>query len=103
MIIVLITIPKEDAKKVATILLNKRLAACVNIIESVNSLFLWQGKLDTEEEALLVVKTADNLFKELEEEIARIHPYDIPEIISLKVDRVNKPYQDWVNEELNSE
>lgn len=103
MILVLITIPKKDAKRVARVLLDKHLSACVNIIESVSSLFLWQGKIDTARESLLVVKTTDSLFKELEKEVATIHPYDVPEIIGFKVDKVNKPYYDWLNKELNSQ
>lgn len=103
MIIVLVTIPKKDAKRATRILLNKGLAACVNIIESVSSLFLWQGKIDTAKESLLLVKTTDSLFKKLEKEVTNIHPYDVPEIISFKVDKVNKPYHDWLSKELNSQ
>lgn len=103
MIIVLVTIPKKDAKRATRILLNKGLAACVNIIESVNSLFLWQGKIDTVKEALLVVKTTDSLFEKLAKEVTSIHPYDVPEIISFRVDKVNKPYKDWLNKELDSQ
>ncbi|MCF7877315.1 MAG: divalent-cation tolerance protein CutA [Candidatus Omnitrophica bacterium] len=102
MIVVLITAPKKDAKKVAKKLLNKHLCGCVNIIDSVESLFLWHGKIDREKESLLIVKTVDSLFGKLEEEILRIHPYDVPEIISFKLNNVSKPYAGWFKEELGS-
>lgn len=101
MILVLITAPKKDAKKVAKKLLDKHLCGCVNIVDSVESLFLWHGKIDREKESLLIVKTIDSLFEKLEEEIIRIHPYDVPEIISFKLNKVSKPYAAWLKKELD--
>ncbi len=101
MIIALITSPKKEAKKIARILLNKRLCACINIINSIDSLFLWHGKIDTAKEALLIAKTADHLFKKLEKEVLAIHPYDIPEVVNFKLNNVSKTYKDWLEKELN--
>lgn len=100
MIVVLITAPKEEGKKIAKTLLEQKLCACVNIVEEVNSFFLWQNKIDSEKECLLVAKTDNSLFAKLEKEVRNIHPYDVPEIISFKLNNVSKPYQNWLNQEL---
>ncbi|MCF7874489.1 MAG: divalent-cation tolerance protein CutA [Candidatus Omnitrophica bacterium] len=102
MILVLITVPEKDAKKVAKNLLDKQLCGCVNIIDSIESLFLWHGKIDREKESLLIVKTIDGLFKKLEREVIRVHPYDVPEIISFKLNKVSKPYASWLKKELSA-
>jgi periplasmic divalent cation tolerance protein len=102
MIVVLITSPKQAAKKIAKNILDKRLSACVNIVDGVDSLFLWQGKVDKAKESLLIVKTKNNLFKKLEKEVLAIHPYDIPEIISFSLDKLSKPYKNWLNKELST-
>jgi periplasmic divalent cation tolerance protein len=102
MILVLITAPKKDAKRLAKNLLNKKLCGCVNIIDSVESLFLWHGKIDREKESLLIVKTIDGLFKKLEREVIRAHSYDVPEIISFKLNKVSKPYAAWLKKELSA-
>lgn len=101
MIVVLITSPKKAAKKIAKNLLRKRLCGCVNIVAGVDSLFLWQGKIDQAKESLLIVKTKDNLFKKLEKEVLAIHPYDLPEIIGFSLGRLSKPYKDWLDKELS--
>lgn len=102
MIIVLITSPKKDAEKIAKSLLSKRLCGCVNIVKDVDSFFLWQAKIDTASECLLIVKTSDNLFEPLEKEVLSLHSYEVPEIVSFKLDNVSKPYQDWLDQELAS-
>ncbi|MCF7895216.1 MAG: divalent-cation tolerance protein CutA [Candidatus Omnitrophica bacterium] len=100
MIVILITAPNNAAKSITRALLDKHLCACVNIVDSVTSLFLWQNKIDTEKESLLIVKTADSFFGRVEKEVLAIHPYDLPEIISFKLNEISKPYQDWLNKEL---
>ncbi len=102
MIVVLITSPKIEAEKIAKTLLDKRLCGCINIIGAVDSLFLWQGKIDAAKECLLVVKTADGLFRRLEKEVMRVHPYEVPEIVSFKLNNISRPYQKWLDRELGS-
>ncbi len=101
MIVVLITSPEDQAEKIARALLDKRLCGCVNIIKAVDSLFLWQGKVDTARESLLLIKTHKSLFEQLEKEVLKLHPYDVPEIISFELNNISQPYQDWLNQELN--
>lgn len=100
MLLVFVTSPKKEAKSIAKKLLEQRLCGCVNIIDSVESLFWWQGKIDKEQESLLIIKTSKGLFRELEEEVLKIHPYDVPEVISLELSQVSQPYQRWLNSQL---
>ncbi|MCK5393532.1 MAG: divalent-cation tolerance protein CutA [Candidatus Omnitrophica bacterium] len=98
-ILVMVTIPKDNAKLLAKILLAEKLCACVNIIDEVKSLFWWQGKIDEEKEALLLIKTKKSLFIELENLIKKNHPYKVPEIIGFEINKINNEYSNWLNKE----
>ena len=101
--LVMVTIPKEDAKRLANILLKEKICACVNIIDEINSLFWWKGKIDEEKESLLLIKTKKTLFTELEGIIIKNHPYEVPEIIGFEINKINKDYSDWLNQECDNE
>lgn len=97
-IIVYITAPNEDeAAKIARALVEESLAGCVNIIRGIRSIYRWQGKIEDEEEALLIAKTRGELFAKLEEKVKKIHPYSVPEIIAVPVLRGQKDYLDWLS------
>ena len=100
-IVVLITPPnKEVGRQIAQALLEQRLAACVNILPGVNSLYIWEGKLQDEEEALLVVKTRAGLFQEgLVPAVQAIHPYQVPEIVAVPVLMGLRSYLEWIEKE----
>jgi len=100
-IVVLITAPnKEVGRQIAQALLEQRLAACVNILPGVNSLYIWEGKLQDEEEALLVVKTRAGLFQEgLVPAVQAIHPYQVPEIVAVPVLMGLRSYLEWIEKE----
>lgn len=102
MIVVLVTCPQDSGEKIAQVLLEKKLCACVNIVGKLNSLFWWQGKIETEKESLLIIKTKASLFSQLEKEVRSLHPYDVPEIISFVPEKISKPYLSWLDAELNS-
>jgi periplasmic divalent cation tolerance protein len=89
---------KKEAEKIASTLIKKKLAACVNIIENVNSLFRWQGKVDSAKEALLIVKTRKRLVNKLIKKVKSVHGYEVPEIIALPIICGNKEYLKWINE-----
>ena len=96
-IIVLVTCPTHAAARtIARHLVTKRLAACVNIVPGLESLFYWQGKLDSCRELLLIIKTTRTGFERLQRAILRLHPYDCPEIIALPVVAGHRPYLKWV-------
>ena len=100
-LVVLITAPsREVAKRIAEKLIEEKLAACVNLIPGISSLYTWEGQLCDEEEALLLVKTREDLFEDrLIPAVQAIHPYEVPEIIALPVVMGLKSYLDWVQAE----
>jgi len=98
-ILVFCTFPDSTSvKSMAESLVNEKLAACVNIIPDVQSIFRWQGKVDNANENVLVIKTKDSLYSELEKRIQELHPYELPEIISVSIDNGLPEYLDWVSE-----
>ncbi|MCQ9206148.1 MAG: divalent-cation tolerance protein CutA [Omnitrophica bacterium] len=99
-LMVLVTVPKDKAKNLANILLQQKVCACVNIVGGLESFFWWEGKIDTETESLLIIKTKDAIFSKLEELIKKNHPYSVPEIIGFQIDKINKSYLDWLNKEV---
>ena len=96
-LLVLVTIPQDEAKGLVKILLKEKACACVNIVKGVESFFWWEGKIDTEKESLLIIKTKKALFSRLEKLIKNNHPYDVPEIIGFEIDKINKEYSNWLN------
>ncbi|MFH1622495.1 MAG: divalent-cation tolerance protein CutA [Candidatus Omnitrophota bacterium] len=98
-IVVLVTAPSVScAKKISGFLLKKRLVACVNIVNKLESFFWWQGKIDKAKEALLIIKTKKRLIKELIKAVKSKHPYSVPEIIALPIISGSKDYLDWIDE-----
>jgi periplasmic divalent cation tolerance protein len=96
--VVLITAPRGKGKEIARKLVEERLAACVNIA-SVESVYWWQGKIEEDNEDLLVVKTSAEKIEELVRRVKEIHPYEVPEIIALPVAACLHDYCKWVREE----
>jgi periplasmic divalent cation tolerance protein len=103
-VVVLITAPNEDdAAKMANDLVVSRLAACVNIIRNIRSIYRWQGKIEDEAEVLMLVKTRKEHFKDLEKRVRGLHPYTVPEIIALPIIEGSEGYLGWLREETSKE
>ena len=102
-VVLITTATAEEAHGIAELLLNQRKAACVNIVPRVNSLFRWQGKLDSAQESLLIVKTRASLLPEIIEMVKSAHSYEVPEIIALPVISGNEDYLKWVDSEVEEE
>jgi periplasmic divalent cation tolerance protein len=98
--IVLVTCPTiAMGRKIASAVLQKRLAACVNVVRSpVESFYTWKGKLEFAREHLLIIKTTTKRLAELEREVIRLHSYDVPEFIALPVVASSKKYLSWLGE-----
>ena len=100
-IVILITAADTgEAQRISGVLLEEKKAACVNVISGVNSLFWWDGKLDSAQESLLVVKTKTSLLPEIIDLVKREHSYDVPEIIALPIIGGNLDYLEWIDNSL---
>ena len=98
-IVVMVTAKDEkEARGIARVLLEKKLAACVNVIKGVQSFFWWEGKVDQAQEILLVIKTCQKSLSQLIENVKAVHSYDVPEIIALPIVGGSEDYLNWVNE-----
>ena len=96
-IVVLVTVPtRAAARRIADALITRRLAACVNVVPSIESTFWWQGKMERCRELLLLIKTSTGRFEALRRVILTLHPYDVPEIIALPLTAGHPPYLRWV-------
>jgi periplasmic divalent cation tolerance protein len=99
-IVVLISVPSQEVgEEIAASLIEKRLAACVNITSPMQSLYTWEGKINQDEERLLIVKTRTDIFEgKFVAAVQSIHPYDVPEIIAIPILKGSKDYLEWMNE-----
>ncbi|MGR3179291.1 MAG: divalent-cation tolerance protein CutA [Candidatus Anammoxibacter sp.] len=101
-IVVLITTSSMDeAKKIGASLINEKLAACTNIVSSVQSLFRWKGNVCDETETLIIAKTKLDLFDKLQVKVKELHSYEVPEIIALPIIKGNEDYLKWIEGETN--
>ncbi len=102
--LVVSTTTRDTAQQLAKILVEERLAACVNIIPKLTSVYIWEGKLQEDEEALLLVKTTSAGVERLCTRLRELHSYDVPEIITLNVNKNegNPDYLRWVAEQVAS-
>ena len=99
--IVLCTCPThEDAKAIARDLVAKKIAACVNIIPQITSVYAWQGEVHEASEHQLLIKTLKSQVAVLTQAIEKLHPYDVAEIITISIDGGNQAYLNWISESL---
>lgn len=89
---------KNSATSIAHKLVKDKVAACVNIIPGIESVYTWQNKLETSQEYLLLIKTTKNAFIKLEAIIKKEHPYECPEIISLPIQQGSSTYLQWLKD-----
>lgn len=90
----------EEGERLAQTLVDKRLAACVNIIPGMRSVYRWKDAIENEAEVLLVIKTSRPLFEDLRAEIERVHSYEVPEVIAMPVVDGSEAYLEWMTHEL---
>jgi len=88
----------EEGEKIASLLVDYHLAACVNIVPSVKSFFFWKGEKDVASEALLIVKSRRSLLEEIIDRIKKVHSYEVPEIIALPIIDGSTDYLKWIEE-----
>jgi periplasmic divalent cation tolerance protein len=98
--LVLTTLPNSDAAaELAKKVVGEKLAACANIMPAVRSIYRWQGKVQDENEVLVLLKTRQARFGSLKDRILELHPYDVPEVIAIPVEQGHGAYLDWIASE----
>lgn len=98
--VVTVTSTKEEAQKIAEVLLERRLSACVQILGPIESTYWWKDKRERAEEWLCLIKTRDDLYPQVEGAIKEVHSYEVPEIIALPITAGYKGYLQWMEGEL---
>jgi periplasmic divalent cation tolerance protein len=95
--VLMCTCPDQlSAKNVAKTIVTEGLAACVNIIPSISSMYLWQGELVTDDEHLLIIKSTAQKFDAINAAIEKVHPYEVPEVVALDIQQGNQDYLNWI-------
>lgn len=97
-LVVLSTVARaEDAERIARALVERRLAACVNVVPGLVSVYRWKGNVERDDERLLVIKTRRERLAPLREAIAELHPYELPELLALPVEAGSPAYLEWLD------
>lgn len=95
--LILCTFPNtEQARQIGTVLVEKQLAACVNLVPAVESIYRWQGKVETASEVLAIFKTCAAALTAFERVLTELHPYEVPEMIAIDPADVAAPYREWL-------
>src|SRR5882762_9871553 len=102
-VLVLTTLPNsEAAAELANRLVSEKLAACANILPALRSIYRWQGKVQDENEVLVLLKSRQGQYERLKTRILELHPYDVPEILAIPIERGHGAYLDWIARETTS-
>jgi periplasmic divalent cation tolerance protein len=103
-IVVFVTTANADeAAQLADMLVGQRLAACVQILPEIESIYRWQGKIERQREVLIIAKTIKAKFEELEAKVRAIHSYETPEIVAVPLTASSPPYLEWLNSSVNTD
>ena len=99
-IVFITTSSYQEGEKIAKILVEEKLVACVNIIPNIESIYWWEDRVCEEKEVLLLAKTKSSLFSKIEQKVRELHSYEVPEIIMVSIDKGSAPYLRWIRETL---
>ena len=86
----------EEARRIAQELIGRRLAACVNIVPQIESIYRWQGEVETATEWLLIIKTTSDAFETLRDSLGKLHSYDVPECVEITIEDGSAAYLEWI-------
>jgi periplasmic divalent cation tolerance protein len=102
-VVVLVTCASADeAGKIATAVVEQRLAACANIVSGIRSVYRWEGKVQDDQETLLIIKTTRERFAALRDAVQKLHSYSVPEVIALPIVEGTEKYLNWIQESVIS-
>ena len=101
-LLILITAPESDSEKIANSLVKDGLAACVNIVGGIHSIYKWKGKIEKDAEDLMLVKTRAEHLETLTQKVVSMHPYEVPEVIAISLEAGATPYLKWIDETVGS-
>jgi periplasmic divalent cation tolerance protein len=87
---------RDEAGRIAEMLVSRKLAACVQVLPEISSLYSWKGEIQRDSEVLILAKTVTEKFADLEREVRAIHSYETPEIAALRIETGSEPYLDWL-------
>jgi periplasmic divalent cation tolerance protein len=93
----------EEAERIATTLVEEQLAACVNIVSPITSVYRWKGSVQKEQEWLLLIKTTSPALESVSKKIRELHSYDLPECIQIPIEAGNAEYLDWIKENVKDD
>lgn len=100
-IVIYCTVPnRKEGREIAKALVENKFAACVNILDKMESIFSWDGELCEEKEALMIIKTKKELFDNVKHVIQKLHSYTVPEVISLPIAQADETYLKWIEHEV---
>lgn len=97
-LLIYVTCPPEHAPALAQLLVDARLAACINILPGVASVYRWQGQVQRDDESLLLIKTSRARYAALEQIVREHHPYELPEVLAVAVEAGSPAYLDWIRD-----
>ena len=98
-IIIYCTCPDiETASRISRLIISQHMAACVNQVQGVTSIYEWEGKIEQENEVLLIIKTTDERFKSIQQLVSEEHPYELPELIAVPVTHGLPDYLEWITQ-----
>ena len=97
------TCPPEKAAEIARELVSRRVCACVNVLPGLLSLYTWKGRVEKDDESLLVIKTRADRFEALEKAVGEVHPYEVFELVASRVELGNEAYLRWIDDCVESE
>lgn len=96
-LLVFSTFPDADiARHTGTLMIESQLAACVNLCPQIQSIYRWQGRIETSDEVLVIFKTTQAAYPAFEQKLLELHPYEVPEILALPIEKASPAYAQWV-------
>ena len=98
LIVFVTTSNREEAATLAEALVSERLAACVNVVPAVESVYWWEGKVTRDNETLMIIKTTDERYLELERRVKQLHSYSTPEVVAFRIERGTEEYLKWLRD-----